>query len=436
MTAARPVLALLLTVAPALADPPASAEPRAITVLRELDRLAGQALWPGFEPRTIAVEVYDGTSTYLFHHPRPPEGFVAMAGLPGAFVSPGRHETVRANTGTEVNGIATATADLSSSQGSLSEQAALLLHEAFHVYEKRAHPEWGTNEAALFVYPLDDAELLVARRLETRALVRALGEGAGPKAACSAAAALAARERRAASLPKDAIAYERGIELWEGLAQYVEYRSVGRAPALTTADFPVELIRQRGYATGQAWAVLLDRLAPGWESRVDRSLDELLRAKLAGLQCPEEKAADVDDETTRAKRDVAELVASRATRERSFLDAPGGRLEVVAGQEPLWPQAFDPWNLASLGGNRVLHTRWLKLRNGSGSLEVLNHASLTEGVGPHPLFNGAKRLIVTGLAEPKVTEAEGAVTIDVEGAKGRFAGTVERDGKSVVVRVR
>ena len=420
----------------AQADPQAQAESGAIAVLREFDQLAAQALWPGFEPRTIAVEVYDGANTYLFHHPRPAEGFVEEAALPGAFVYRGQHETVRANTGTEVNGIPTATADLSRSQRTLREQASLLIHEAFHVYGKRSHPEWPANEATLFVYPLDNPELLAERRLETRALVRALAAPPGPEATCAAAAALAARERRAARMPAEAIAYERGTELNEGLAQYVEYRSIGRPPVLSEADFPAGQIRQRGYATGQAWAVLLERLAPGWEGKLDGSLDARLRASLETAQCPDEEAASLEDETTRARRDVAELVASRTERERGFLNAPGWQLEILAGKEPLWMQAFDPLNVTNLGGNRVLHTRWLKLGNGSGSLEVLKHASLTEGVGPHPLFNGAKRLIATGLAEPKVTESDGTVSIEVEGVKARLAGTVERDGNLILVRVR
>jgi hypothetical protein len=430
------LLALVLQVAPAQADPRTQAEPRAIAVLREFDQLAGQALWPGFAPRTIAVEIYDGENTYLFHHAQPPEGFVAVAAIPGAFVYRGKHETVRANTGTEVNGIPTATADVSHSERSLREQASLLVHETFHVYERRSHPEWTSNEGALFLYPLDDPELLAERRLETRALVRALAAAPGPDVPCAAAAALAARERRAARMPAEAIAYERGNERNEGLAQYVEYRSIARPPALTVSDFPAEQIRQRGYATGQAWAVLLERLAPGWESQLDRSLDERLRVRLLNVQCPEEKPAGVEDEATRARRDVAELVASRAAREQQFLNAAGWRLEIIAGQQPLGLQTFDPLNVVNLGANRVLHTRWLKLGNASGSLEVLNHACLTEGVGPHPLFNGAKSVIVTGLAEPKVTESGGTVTIEVEGANARLAGTVERDGNRIVVHVR
>ena len=94
-------------------------------------------------------------------------------------------------------------------------------------------------------------------------------------------------------------------------------------------------------------------------------------------------------------------------------------------------RGFDPWIVANLGDHLVLHTRWMKVGNGSGSLEVLDHPSLTEGVGPHPLFNGARKLVVTGLAEPKVVEAEGQVTVETQGAKGTFRGRLEREGQRI-----
>src|SRR6185503_11723129 len=107
-----PAVALLPAL---LAAPPAA--PRAVEVLSELDRIGARPLWPGFEPARIAVELYDGTDTYLYHHPTPPEMFVPLAGAPGVFVVRGQHDSVRANTGIELNGVATATADLSKPAG-------------------------------------------------------------------------------------------------------------------------------------------------------------------------------------------------------------------------------------------------------------------------------------------------------------------------------
>src|SRR3982751_1272179 len=98
---------LLLGLLPCLALAQQASKLRAIEVLRDCDKLAQQPLWPGFEPQKTAVELFDGTNTYLIHHPKPPEGFKAVAGEDGIFVFAGQHESVRANTGTELNGVPT-----------------------------------------------------------------------------------------------------------------------------------------------------------------------------------------------------------------------------------------------------------------------------------------------------------------------------------------
>jgi hypothetical protein len=163
------VLASALTLA---AQPSTRADPT--EVLRAFRRVAAQDLWPGFEPGTTPVELFDGASTYLLNHPSPPDGFRPVAGQQNIYVYPGQHETVRANTGTMVNGVPTATADISGKASSVDELASLLVHETFHVLQGRHYPDWGGNEMDLFTYPVDNAELLAERRLESIALVRAL----------------------------------------------------------------------------------------------------------------------------------------------------------------------------------------------------------------------------------------------------------------------
>src|SRR4051812_24970939 len=275
-------LSFLFPLGAATQQPRPAAGAQVLEVFREFDRIGAQPLWPGFEPTKTAVEVFDGTNTYLYHHPKPPEGFAPLAGASGVFVFHGQHDSVRANTGTELNGVPTATADISKSNSSTREQAALLIHETFHVYEKKAHPKWAANEGELFTYPFENVPVLTLRRLETHALVEALQAQDQRHGRCLTDLALQLRMKRAELMSAGAIAYERGIELNEGLAQYVEYRSIAKVPALKIADFPNELIRQRDYASGQAWALLLDRYEPGWEASADNgALDEKLREYLS-----------------------------------------------------------------------------------------------------------------------------------------------------------
>ena len=90
-----------------------------------------------------------------------------------------------------------------------------------------------------------------------------------------------------------------------------------------------------------------------------------------------------------------------------------------------------------LASTEVLHTRWLKLSNSESWLEVLNASALTEGVGPHPLFNGVRRLILTGLAgEPAVEDSAGALLVRVPGFAGTFQTTeIERGEQTLTVRL-
>jgi hypothetical protein len=428
---------LLLVATVAVAE---TVMPRVVEVFREFDHIAAQSPWPGFEPRRTAVEVFDGTDTYLWQHSQPPQEFKPFVGAqPGLFVFRGRHETVRANTGVIVNGVPTATADISQKgQESTAQLASLLIHETFHVYERKAHPNWGANEADLFTYPFDDPKALLERRLETLALVKALRGTNDQDAECWAQTALTERAERFGKLPTTNAAYERGTELNEGLAQYVEYKSINKAPALTTSDFPIDKIRDRGYATGQAFAILLDRFVPDWKSTIgDTPLDELLQSHLpksnAKCSLPRE---EVESQLRRAQQEVAQLVATYHSQKERFLNARGWRIEIISGKEPLWPQGFDPLNVTNLGDGQVLHSRWVKLGNASGVIEVLNHDSLTESAGQHPLFNGVRELIVTGLPEPKVSKNGDSVTVEAPGVKGTLAADVEHSGQTLVLKIR
>ena len=433
------------TVAACAAPPPVGpdAPPSpALGLEAEVGRVAATRgpLWPGFDPLAVPLAVYDGTRTYLFRHPAPPPEFEAVPGAPDAAVYDGRHEAVAANSSAEVGGVPTATV--------LTEGGApapLVVHEAFHVFQRGRHPGWTANEADLFVYPVDDAALLALRRLETAALQRALADEGG--AACWARAALALRERRYARLDSASVAYERGTELNEGLASYVEGRAGGptAADALAVTFGPAD-VRRRAYATGHALARLLDLSAPGWQERFEaddrQTLDGALVRALGegGPACTLDPALVAEAER-RAAEDVAALAADRARSLDAFGARAGWRVVVEAGGEPLWPEGFDPLNVERVGAGRVLHARYVRVGNGAGRLEALDAAgadveALTDGVGPHPLFNGVRRVEVAGLDEPEVRDEGGTVTVRAPGVAATFRGAVlDRRGRTVTVRL-
>lgn len=415
----------------------------AFALVAELDRLSAGDLWPGFDPREVPVAVYDGERTLLFRHPAPPAGFAAVPGRDGVAAYPGRHPEVTANTGTQLGGAWTAT--LMPGDASLRLRAGVLVHETFHVYQRRRHPGWRANEADLFTYPVDDAEGLTLARLEIEALRRALAAGDREPASCCGRQALELRRQRFARLPENAVAYERGTEWNEGLASYVEGRAVGPA-GLPSLALPPEAVRQRSYATGAALARLLDRFSPEWRAELERddttALDALLAGALGasgpsgGTGC-ELAPAERDHVRAVAAADVAALRNLRDEQRGAFLARPGWTLVVAAPGPPLFPQGFDPMNVQAVRPGEVLHTRYLKLGNAAGEVEVIGRPALSEAAGAHPLFNGVRRLTVTGLAaEPAAVEAGGAVTVKTEGITAELRGaTVERNRSGQIVTI-
>jgi hypothetical protein len=84
-----------------------------------------------------------------------------------------------------------------------------------------------------------------------------------------------------------------------------------------------------------------------------------------------------------------------------------------------------------------LHSRYLELGNNTGSVALLDAAALTEGPGPHPLFNGISRVLITGLQEaPQVTQEGDSVLVEAKGVTARFAGAeLERGDRRIQIRV-
>jgi hypothetical protein len=428
------LLRWILTLAGGPAPPP-----RILAVLDELDRISARTLWPGFEARKVPLEIFDGERTWLVGHPSPPEEFRPCCGKRNIRVFEGRHASLRANTSITLAGIGTATASLEGRSEGPRRLAGLLVHEIFHVFQARRHPKWGGNEVEQLIYPSEDAEVLAERRLESAALRRALAAGKSGEAAAWAARALAARRERFARLTDTAAAYERGTEAKEGLARYVETLAAGdEGFLLPEAEFPPESVRLRSYDSGAAIALLLDRLDPAWKRRLeekdDTPLDELLRRAAAGREPMPFPALEEEAARRRAAEDVRAMQARRGALRQAFLEARGWTV-VVDSQAPLFPQGFDPWNVERLSESEVLHTRWIKLGNSSGSLEVLDRRCLTEGEGKHPLFEGVRRATITGLpSEPRIEETDGEVKLSENGLTLTLRGAgVTRDGKTVTI---
>lgn len=427
----------------------------AVRIAEEVERTAGELeFWPRFDPRDIPLAIYDGTHTYLFRHPKVPEGFVrADDDESGSLVFDGRHPAMTANSSAEIGGVMTATLlieDIDQERDSAS-LAGIAIHEAFHVFQRLRYPAWAANEGVLFTYPVDGPALLSLRRLETEALRRALEATDSQESECWARLALSHRAERFSEMDAEFTDYERGTELNEGLATYVQHKADGRGTVkVPTEGFAATEIRSRAYVTGAALAMLIDRIDPGWPNLFDtnsrHSLDQILQSRLnSGARSRtgacEFTPAETQAAEEQARRDVAAVNAARVERRARFDDRGPWRLVIRAAEgRPLWPEGFDPLNVENIQGG-VLHTRFLRLGNDQGDLEAIDTGdvdieALTVAAGSHPLFNGIKEVTIAGLPEIEMAAEDGGLSVQVPGFKAEFElASIYREAGATIVQL-
>lgn len=446
--AGLPSFAILALLAPSVVTAQQGRDTIAIAIDREVRRIAAETpLWPGYRPDTIPLAIFTGERTLLFRHRAPPPGFTPLAD--GVAVFSGRYPAVTSNSSAKIGDIATATMMADGARGlrPVREQAAVALHEAFHVFQRVAHPSWSGNEGDLFTYPFERGDLLTLRRRESDRVRRALA-ASGEVARCHARAAMALRAERFAAMAPPYVLYERRSELNEGLATWVQHRAEGkRTVAIPAEEHAATAIRDRFYTVGPALGFLLDGIRPGWTDELQRTdsltLDGLLTAALAGGDggsCPV-PAAEERALADRAGADAAAVVAGRRDGRAAFDRRPGWRVVIEpAGGAPLWPNGFDPLNVTVVDGG-VRHDRMLALGNEALKLSMVDGegadlVALTEAAGAHPLFNGIRRVEIAGLAKPAVKVEGETTTISAPGFTATVKGVrVRESGERLVVTV-
>ena len=412
----------------------------ALRVAAAADSAAQRIDWPGFTPRSIPFALYDGAHTWLFGHPESLPEFTPLK--EGVARFDGRHPAVTANSSTDIGGVVTATVLMRAQPGDTPRQwAGVVLHEKYHVYQKAHHPGWSANEVTLFTYPVEDTVQLALRRLESRVLRNAVLAGDDAQARCWAAAALELRTNRFARLDSADIAYERLGELNEGLPEYIQHSVTGSVPedVMPAAGFAPAALRDRVYASGLAFALLLDRLSPAWKNQLEaddvQALDRIL-SETVGSTTGCDVSADVRHaEAQRAATDIAALRERRTAELRMLEEGTGWRV-VVESAAPLWPQGFDPLNVEVLAPGAVVHRRYVKLGNEAGSMEVLDATALTRAAGDHPLFNGVRRATVLLSAAPSIDVSGDMTTIRTPGLEATFRNaSITRNDRTFTVTI-
>ncbi|MBS1261650.1 MAG: hypothetical protein MAG453_00979 [Calditrichaeota bacterium] len=441
-----PLTAVVFILA-ACSERPAPEPPYPVQIVALRDSLARETeFWPGFDPSAAPVAIASNDSSWLFGHPSPPAEFAALENRPGAFVARGRRPFITANTSVELAGVQTVTLLIDSTdRDSLRGHAAVLIHEAFHIFEQERFPAWQADEGDLFLYPATDIDLLGARMLETESLVEACRALAGAdtnETLRRAGHAALARARFDESAPEFAADYVRRSELYEGIARYVEQRARGvDAGRLFPGDphFRADETRLRAYATGAAHAYLLDALMPAWKRNLAaRATVSHETPSLAGLLAgavkrygaladtfPGELADEYRRRASVAVRSHKTRLASRLVRWRN---ADGYRIVIKASAAPLFATGFDPMNVTRLADNRLFHDRWLRLTNNRGRVEVMNQTVLTTPAGEHPIYHGVKRLEIAGLdMPPDVQQSRDTLRLEWQGNSIQLTGAAIED---------
>ncbi|BAD40993.1 hypothetical protein [Symbiobacterium thermophilum] len=369
---------------------------RIMDVVAEAHRIGGAGvLWPGFDLAAIPILLYGTEEAWLIGHPAPPEGYGhagEVAGRP-VYRGPVRPE-LAGNTAAPVGGHLTALVNLSDSPptdpGAL---ARLILHEAFHVFQQTAFPDLPRMDAAalqaMAAYPENDPANNAMAIVENRLLARALeGDPAAPGAFVSM------RQHRHRQLVRmdrgDAVVYEQTVEWVEGTPTYVELKAGAPTDGLVERLQTHNLggrhaAYRRFYDTGAAQALLLDRVAPGWQARIadaggclQRLLEESLTEPLPPVNqvvVAEGLAALLEAE----QEAEAERQARIAALLRQLDEGPGLAVEIRLPPE-VQGLMWDPTNLLTISPGRRLHTRFCGAVGPDG-LRVTIHALCLEEWG-------------------------------------------------------
>lgn len=260
-----------------------------------------------------------------------------------------------------------------------SQRATLISHELFHNLQPSlaiAKAKGGENPH------LDTLEGRYCLQLEWRALAKALQAADRVAARAAAADALAFRAERYRRFP-DARADETALELNEGLAEYTGVMVGNATPqarrqaALRDLQAHVgnaSFVRSFAYATGPAYGLLLDDLAPGWRKHLDGTPADLgtrlrdaagieaatgeaaLAAAAARYDGPALRAA----ETAREEKRLAQLKRNR----QRFVEGPVLTLDLAH-----MSVQFNPSNLQPLDGVGTVYPT-MRVTDDWGTLEV------------------------------------------------------------------
>jgi hypothetical protein len=186
----------------------------------------------------------------------------------------------------------------------------LLIHEAMHVMQPSVLPLPTENATGSGMDYLDGPTGRQWLRMELAALADALS------GADAMSAALIFRAHRLGGASPDERHRELALELSEGLPEYSGWRltdSLGLVNVLRTPEAPQQsYVRRFPYMTGPAYALLLDRVRPGWRQGLTDTTDLgalLLQATVGKRYGEDDIASSEQARWTKRKAQLDSLIA-------------------------------------------------------------------------------------------------------------------------------
>jgi len=266
------------------------------------------------------------------------------------------------------------------------DRVRLLMHEVMH----REQEALGLRAPDALNNHLDFRDGRTWFRLELRALSAALTAPDGAALGRIRDALLFRTVRHALYPGADSL--EASLEIQEGLPEYtgtfLAMRVTGESSARVArdlADFATTrstLVRSFAYGTGPAFGLLLDRVAPGWRTRVraQRDLVALLRDAVSFRQPPNvaragrERASDYgweDIDRSEAARDSLRAPVIRGYQERFV----AGRTITLTQSKDSLSWGFDPNSLIAFDLTNAVYP-FGSFSAPWGSLNVSEHGVL------------------------------------------------------------
>jgi len=368
-------------------------------------------IWTGFKFQQAPLVLFDPTSkrALLVHFPALPDGFTpADPTVPGSGIgSLPAGVTLFSGAAQPFGGRLAGCLDVAQMEGSSADAARrLLVREAFRVYEQYAGipaapaPPSGGYPAFL---PENNALL----RAEARLCVQ-LAHASPAEAPGLAAALLSLRARRQAKLSPDALAFERGHEVADGLAEYAGFASIDRTAGVRLLDglldgyaAPGKAADTRRFsATGAAQALLFDTALTGWKASFDKttrdSLEPLLTRVAGSTPAADTSALGLDGLVAEETRLEQERQA-RQTQLLAAVEKAQGLVLIVDLGSALdfpgvkWSSRYDPKGMVAIDQTRVLHSNF-KLA-GTGVLDF---------AASRPTLYVVRKSVTTGFDPPEV----------------------------------